>query len=255
MSSQSPSGGRPQRRSGLWNLIKQRFGTGRDSSFQESLQNVIETHAASGGESQIADEAKLMMLNIIEFADMRVEDVMVPRADIVALEDTANIRALLETFIDANHSRVPIYKETLDDIAGFIHVKDFLRWMAQRSSQKKRTSKATTAAKPAAPGFSLTASELAQWTNQDKTRVSQCLAELSEGGLLSRTKDKEDGRRVTIKLLPKGKRLFARISPKAQELETELFSILSPAEQNALSGLMDRLQAWAFQFTKSGKPF
>lgn len=102
---------------------------------------------------------------------------------------------------------------------------------------------------------SLTASELAQWTNQDKTRVSQCLAELSEGGLLSRTKDKEDGRRVTIKLLPKGKRLFARISPKAQELETELFSILSPAEQNALSGLMDRLQAWAFQFTKSGKPF
>ena len=160
MSSQSPSGGRPQRRSGLWNLIKQRFGAGRDSSFQESLQNVIETHAASGGESQMADEAKLMMLNIIEFADMRVEDVMVPRADIVALEDTANIRALLETFIDANHSRVPIYKETLDDIAGFIHVKDFLRWMAQRSSQKKRTSKATTAAKPAAPGFSLTASEL-----------------------------------------------------------------------------------------------
>ena len=68
---------------------------------------------------------------------------------------------LLETFIDANHSRVPIYHETLDDIAGFIHVKDLLRWMAQRSSQKKRTSKtATTTAKPAAPGFSLTAGEL-----------------------------------------------------------------------------------------------
>jgi CBS domain containing-hemolysin-like protein len=159
LSTQPPSGGRPHRRQGLWNLLKQHFGSGRDSSFQESLQNVIDTHSGSGGESQIADEARSMMLNIIEFADMRVEDVMVPRADIVALEDTANIRALLETFIDANHSRVPIYHETLDDIGGFIHVKDLLRWMAQRSGQKKRASKAATA-KPAAPGFSLTGGEL-----------------------------------------------------------------------------------------------
>jgi CBS domain containing-hemolysin-like protein len=159
VSSQPPSNGRPQRRSGLWHLLKQRFGAGRDSSFQESLQNVIDTHSGGDGESQIADEARSMMLNIIEFADMRVEDVMVPRADIVALEDTANIRALLETFIDANHSRVPIYHETLDDISGFIHVKDLLRWMAQRSSQKKRQSKTATA-KPVAPGFSLTAGEL-----------------------------------------------------------------------------------------------
>lgn len=160
MSSQPPSNGRSQRRSGLWNLLKQRFGAGRDSSFQETLQNVIETHAGSDGESQIADEARSMMLNIIEFADMRVEDVMVPRADIVALEDTANIRTLLETFIDANHSRVPIYHETLDDISGFIHVKDLLRWMAQRSSQKKRTSKTATTKPVAAPGFSLTGGEL-----------------------------------------------------------------------------------------------
>ncbi|MBL8905356.1 MAG: HlyC/CorC family transporter [Rhizobiales bacterium] len=159
MSTQPPSGSGRARRPGLWHLIKQRFGPGRDSSFQESLQNVIETHAASGGESQIADEARSMMLNIIEFADMRVEDVMVPRADIVALEETATIRTLLETFIEANHSRVPIYHETLDDINGFIHVKDFLRWMAQRSSQKKRAGKTTTA-KPAAPGFSLTGGEL-----------------------------------------------------------------------------------------------
>src|SRR5262245_25448294 len=112
MSTQPPNGGKSARRPRLWDLIKQRFGGGRDSSFQESLQNVIETHSGSDGESQIADEAKSMLLNIIEFADMRVEDVMVPRADIVALEETANIRTLLETFIDANHSRLPIYHET-----------------------------------------------------------------------------------------------------------------------------------------------
>jgi CBS domain containing-hemolysin-like protein len=159
VSAEPPSGNKAARRQGLWKLIKQRFGQGRDSSLGESLQNVIETHAGADGSPQIADEAKSMMLNIIEFADMRVEDVMVPRADIVALEDTATIRALLDSFIDANHSRLPIYHETLDDIGGFIHVKDLLRWMAQRSGQKKRTSK-TPAAKPANPGFSLTGSDL-----------------------------------------------------------------------------------------------
>ena len=73
---------------------------------------------------------------LIEFADMRVDDVMVPRADIVAIEDGATIRVLLDSFIEANHSRLPIYHETLDDISGFIHIKDLLRWMTQRSSQR-----------------------------------------------------------------------------------------------------------------------
>jgi CBS domain containing-hemolysin-like protein len=166
VSTQSPSGGRSARRHGLWDLIKQRFGQGRDSSLGESLQNVIETHSSADGSPQMADEAKSMMLNIIEFADMRVEDVMVPRADIVALEDTVTIRTLLESFIDANHSRLPIYHETLDDIGGFIHVKDLLRWMTQRSGQKKRTSKSAAAKPAAATGLSLTASDLAMTVKQ-----------------------------------------------------------------------------------------
>jgi Mg2+/Co2+ transporter CorC len=43
-----------------------------------------------------------MMLNLIAFTELRFDDVMVPRADIVAIEDTANLRALLDCFIDAN---------------------------------------------------------------------------------------------------------------------------------------------------------
>ena len=53
MSAQPPSAAEYGAPPGLWNLIKQRFGQGRDSSFQESLQNVIETH--SGGDGRIAD--------------------------------------------------------------------------------------------------------------------------------------------------------------------------------------------------------
>jgi CBS domain containing-hemolysin-like protein len=166
VSAETPSVSKTARRQGLWKLIKQRFGQGRDSSLGESLQNVIETHSSADGSPQIADEAKSMMLNIIEFADMRVEDVMVPRADIVALEDTTTIRTLLESFIDANHSRLPIYHETLDDIGGFIHVKDLLRWMTQRSGQKKRTSKSAAAKPVASPGLSLTGSDLSMTVKQ-----------------------------------------------------------------------------------------
>jgi CBS domain containing-hemolysin-like protein len=71
-----------------------------------------------------------------------VDDVMVPRADIVAVDDTATIRELLDRFIDANHSRMPVYRETLDDLTGMIHVKDLMRWMSEKGAKRKRRGKA-----------------------------------------------------------------------------------------------------------------
>jgi CBS domain containing-hemolysin-like protein len=101
-----------------------------------------------------------MMLNIIEFSSLRVDDVMVPRVDIVAIDEADSMQDLLEKFIDANHSRVPVYRETLDGITGMIHVKDFLRWMAARGAKKRRTTKVEKAEKPAA-GLSIAAATLA----------------------------------------------------------------------------------------------
>jgi CBS domain containing-hemolysin-like protein len=76
---------------------------------------------------------------------------MVPRADIVGIEQDETLRALLDRFVEANHSRLPVYRDTLDDVMGMIHVKDFLRWM----NSKGRTSKSKSVA-----GISLSASEL-----------------------------------------------------------------------------------------------
>ncbi len=82
-----------------------------------------------------------MMRNVVKFADLRVDDVMVPRADIIALDEEASVRDLLAKFIDANHSRIPIYRETLDDPVGFIHIKDLVRWLAERGSSIRRRRK------------------------------------------------------------------------------------------------------------------
>lgn len=64
------------------------------------------------------------------FQSLRVDDVMTPRADIVAVELSTPFSELVEQFLEAEHSRMPIYRETLDDPVGVVHVKDVFKLMA-----------------------------------------------------------------------------------------------------------------------------
>src|SRR5207247_8736887 len=100
----------------------------------QSLEGDMSCHAARTATDLMRAEAKLMMLNLIKFADLRVDDVMVPRADIVAIEASLSVRELLQRFIDANHSRIPVYRESLDDLSGMIHIKDLVRWLTQKGA-------------------------------------------------------------------------------------------------------------------------
>ena len=70
-----------------------------------------------------------MLLRTMRFGALRVEDVMVPRADIIAVDENEPILELLKTFDAAGVSRVPLFRETLDDPRGMVHVKDLLRWL------------------------------------------------------------------------------------------------------------------------------
>lgn len=70
-----------------------------------------------------------MMEAAEEFHRLRVEDVMVPRADIVAIETTAGLQDISKAFKDAGHSRLPVYKDTLDDPQGMVHIKDVLPYL------------------------------------------------------------------------------------------------------------------------------
>ncbi|PHY19355.1 hemolysin family protein [Caulobacter sp. BP25] len=79
---------------------------------------------AQAGEVDIVDQAEA-------FQTLRVADVMTPRADIVAVELATPFDALVAQFLEAGHSRMPIYRETLDDPVGVIHVKDVFRLLAE----------------------------------------------------------------------------------------------------------------------------
>lgn len=156
----------PQR-PGFLSKIRRRLS--RDKlDLRESLEGVIASHVEQEGPSTQPDDARSMMQNLLGFADLRVDDVMVPRANIEAAEETSNMRDLLAQFVEANHSRLPIYRESLDDIVGMIHVKDYLRWMAVKGS-KKKTKKAVEA------GIALAASELSSTIKQHPSMIREVL--------------------------------------------------------------------------------
>ncbi len=95
-----------------------------DSSLKESLEDVIEEHDAST--EAMAPQERLMLMNILHFGDLRVDDVMVPRADIIAVDESDSFPDLIGVFHSASHSRLPVYRETLDDPIGMYHIKDLV---------------------------------------------------------------------------------------------------------------------------------
>jgi CBS domain containing-hemolysin-like protein len=97
---------------------------GNDDAMRESIEEVIEE---SERETDHLSSAERMMLgNLLKFGELKVGDVMVPRADIVAVEVETPLPDLIKLFREAQHSRLPLYRETLDDPLGMIHVKDVL---------------------------------------------------------------------------------------------------------------------------------
>jgi CBS domain containing-hemolysin-like protein len=153
------------KRSTIISKIRRSLGRGK-VDLRESLEGVIASHVEQEGPSTLPDDARSMMQNLLGFADLRVDDMMVPRANIVAAEETSNMRDLLAQFIDANHSRMPIYRESLDDIVGMIHVKDYLRWMTTKGTKRKTK---------AVAGIALAASELSSTIKQHPSMIREVL--------------------------------------------------------------------------------
>lgn len=96
---------------------------GRHSdTIRESIEEVIEESERQNPE--LARRERVMLANLLKFGELRVDDVKVPRADIVAVDETISICELVAKFREAQHSRLPVYRETLDDPIGLVHIKD-----------------------------------------------------------------------------------------------------------------------------------
>ncbi len=89
--------------------------------------------------SAASDVITAEMVDQVEaFATLRVSDVMVPRADVVALEISTPLSEVVRMFVEVEHSRVPVYRDTLDDPVGVVHIKDLFKLIAPTASEPER---------------------------------------------------------------------------------------------------------------------
>ena len=120
----------PARPQGLLrNLWRKLIGipSASDPTLRESLEEALEGHDDTG--RTLTPEERHMLGNILSFGELRVDDVMVPRADVIAVEESTSLAELLRLYHEDNHSRMPIYRETLDDPIGMVHIKDLVEYL------------------------------------------------------------------------------------------------------------------------------
>ena len=123
--------------SGFFASIKRVImGKGSETSLRESLEEAIEEHEEETRAPALGIEERTMLFNILEYGELRVNDVMVPRADIIAVDHESHFSDLLKVFSEAAHSRMPVYRETLDDVIGMVHVKDLLKAIAEGANSE-----------------------------------------------------------------------------------------------------------------------
>ncbi len=109
----------------LWTRLKGMLAL-RTQSLRDDLEVALEAER-NGETADFTASERTILKNVLELGEKRVEDVMVPRVDIEAVEADDTLGTLLARFRAAGHSRIPIYVDNLDNITGFIHVKDAMR--------------------------------------------------------------------------------------------------------------------------------
>jgi magnesium and cobalt transporter len=104
-----------------------------NNNLKQSIETVLDNDLK--GTEGISKHERLMLLNILKIDDIRSSDIMIPRADIGAVELNDSFEKVLEVFIKEAHSRVPIYEKNLDNIIGMIHIKDLVNYQNQKETE------------------------------------------------------------------------------------------------------------------------
>ena len=111
---------------GLRPWLKRLFGQRNGGeSLRDTIEELIEQENTANSE---AGEEIVFLRNVLRLRDLAANDVMVPRADIVGVEIDTPLDELTSLMSDSAHSRMPVYRETLDDAVGMVHIKDVVAW-------------------------------------------------------------------------------------------------------------------------------
>jgi CBS domain containing-hemolysin-like protein len=98
----------------------------RNATIRDDLEVALDVVASAGQTAEFSDSERAILKNVLKLRQLTVEDVMVERSDIMALDIDSTLGALVGRLRSAGHSRLPIYEDNLDNVLGFVHIKDVL---------------------------------------------------------------------------------------------------------------------------------
>lgn len=126
-----------RQRNSIWARAVRILKPNQASSLREDLTDALKEDAATS--DVFTPDERAMLNNILRFREVRVEDVMVPRADIEAVDQNVSIGELMTIFEVSGRSRMPVYSETLDDPRGMVHIRDLLSYVTKEARAKRCT--------------------------------------------------------------------------------------------------------------------
>ncbi len=135
----------------------------KPNTARADLETVLEN--GGGGASGFSLQERTMLTNILSLRGRRVDDVMVPRADIISVQQEIALGELIKVFEGAGHSRLVVFNDTLDDPVGMVHIRDVIGYMVRRAQQGAAKSKRK---KPFPAGLDLKTIDLSVSLNEAK---------------------------------------------------------------------------------------
>lgn len=123
----------------FWARLGRMLKPSSSTSLREDLTVALKADASLG--EAFTPEERAMLHNILRFREVRVEDIMVPRVDIEAVDQSVTIGELMTIFEVSGRSRMPVYAETLDDPRGMVHIRDLLSYVTKQARSRKRVAK------------------------------------------------------------------------------------------------------------------
>jgi len=141
-----PASGDADSKRSLWRMLRRMFDSGEGPSLREQLEGVMAEHDAEehddSAEPEDGDMSPLerqMLRNLLHFGERDAGDVAIPRGAIVAIPETATWADVIAAFAEHGHSRLPVYRETLDEVIGMMLIKDVFAHLAAGTTPSQWT--------------------------------------------------------------------------------------------------------------------
>ena len=142
MADHSSSAGDADSSGGLWPAIRKLFDLdGGERTLRAQLEETLDEAEQDAGEDGTGDSdgrgdlsslERQMLRNMLHFSELDADDVAIPRSAIVALNADASWDELIAAFAEHGHSRMPVYRDQLDQVVGMMHVKDLFPFLAEK---------------------------------------------------------------------------------------------------------------------------